>query len=143
MEMKYPFQSIRAPIRCAIYWNLKEPVILRVSNSLASLSCIRQLELKSVGSLYNVFETHNKEVNPSLLEVKAMDKETEADSDSDSDRKIKEEERRRKIGLANKGKVPWNKGRKHSEGRERDWDFFDYLKCFFFEDLCSEIVDTL
>lgn len=143
MEMKYPFQSIRAPIRCAIYWNLKEPVILRVSNSLASLSCIRQLELKSVVSLYNVFETHNKEVNPSLLEVKAMDKETEADSDSDSDRKVKEEERRRKIGLANKGKVPWNKGRKHSEGRERDWDFFDYLKCFFFEDLCSEIVDTL
>ncbi|CAA2953475.1 golgin subfamily A member 6 22 [Olea europaea subsp. europaea] len=32
----------------------------------------------------------------------------------------KEIQRRRKIGLANKGKVPWNKGRKHSEGtRER------------------------
>lgn len=28
----------------------------------------------------------------------------------------KEIERRRKIGRANKGKVPWNKGRKHSEG---------------------------
>ncbi|XVE50120.1 hypothetical protein DITRI_Ditri01bG0136300 [Diplodiscus trichospermus] len=27
----------------------------------------------------------------------------------------KEEQRRRKIGLANKGRVPWNKGRKHSE----------------------------
>lgn len=27
----------------------------------------------------------------------------------------KEMQRRRKIGLANKGKVPWNKGRKHSE----------------------------
>ncbi|KAK8545645.1 hypothetical protein V6N12_026475 [Hibiscus sabdariffa] len=26
----------------------------------------------------------------------------------------KEEQRRRKIGLANKGRVPWNKGRKHS-----------------------------
>ncbi|KAL2496464.1 hypothetical protein Fot_40221 [Forsythia ovata] len=32
----------------------------------------------------------------------------------------KEIQRRRKIGLANKGKVPWNKGRKHSEEtRER------------------------
>ncbi|KAL6999599.1 hypothetical protein U1Q18_000757 [Sarracenia purpurea var. burkii] len=32
----------------------------------------------------------------------------------------KESNRRRKIGLANKGKVPWNKGRKHStETRER------------------------
>lgn len=29
----------------------------------------------------------------------------------------RESERRRKIGLANKGKVPWNVGRKHSEGR--------------------------
>jgi hypothetical protein len=64
-----------------------------------------------------VFEIHRKEVNSSLLEVKAMNKDTEADSDSD--RKIKEEERRRKIGLANKGKVPWNKGRKHSEDTRR------------------------
>ncbi|XP_004294127.1 PREDICTED: uncharacterized protein LOC101302046 [Fragaria vesca subsp. vesca] len=31
-----------------------------------------------------------------------------------SNEEIKERERRKKIGLANKGKVPWNKGRKHS-----------------------------
>ncbi|XP_022848477.1 trichohyalin-like isoform X3 [Olea europaea var. sylvestris] len=38
-------------------------------------------------------------------------------SDYEDDKEI---QRRRKIGLANKGKVPWNKGRKHSEGtRER------------------------
>jgi len=121
MEMKCTFQSTRAPFQCAwwfpnsIYWTLKEPIVLRIPNSLASLRSIRHLELKSVGSLYNVFEIHRKEVNSSLLEVKAMNKDTEADSDSD--RKIKEEERRRKIGLANRGKVPWNKGRKHSEGR--------------------------
>ncbi|MCD9638336.1 hypothetical protein HAX54_022231 [Datura stramonium] len=36
------------------------------------------------------------------------------------DGKEKEVERRRKIGLANRGKVPWNKGRKHSpETREK------------------------
>ncbi|CAD5315414.1 unnamed protein product [Arabidopsis thaliana] len=123
MEMKCTFQSTRAPFQCAwwfpnsIYWTLKEPIVLKIPNSLASLRSIRHLELKSVGSLYNVFEIHRKEVNSSLLEVKAMNKDTEADSDSD--RKIKEEERRRKIGLANKGKVPWNKGRKHSEDTRR------------------------
>ncbi|KAK8542775.1 hypothetical protein V6N12_015355 [Hibiscus sabdariffa] len=31
-----------------------------------------------------------------------------------NDEDNKEEQRRRKIGLANKGRVPWNKGRKHS-----------------------------
>lgn len=31
------------------------------------------------------------------------------------DKSYKERERRRKIGEANKGKVPWNVGRKHSE----------------------------
>lgn len=140
MEMKFPFQSIRKPVRCAwwfpiaIYWNLKEPIILRKSNSLPSLDSIRQLELKSVGSsLYNVFKIDSKEVNPSLFEVKAMDKDTEADSlvsdDKLSDRKVKEEERRRKIGLANKGKVPWNKGKKHSEGTVREI-FSDLCKLF-------------
>ncbi|KAK8507413.1 hypothetical protein V6N12_072675 [Hibiscus sabdariffa] len=44
----------------------------------------------------------------------------------------KEEQRRRKIGLANKGRVPWNKGRKHSAGNnalnhirlKKFWDVF-------------------
>lgn len=45
---------------------------------------------------------------------------TEDCSDSSLDRitdsvHIKELERRRKIGLANRGKTPWNKGIKHSE----------------------------
>jgi hypothetical protein len=38
---------------------------------------------------------------------------------SDSEETIedhKERQRRRKIGLANKGRVPWNKGKKHSAG---------------------------
>ncbi|KAF8080018.1 hypothetical protein N665_0980s0003 [Sinapis alba] len=94
MEMKYPVQS---PTRCVwcfptgVCWNLKEPIIFRTS--------------------YNVFENHNKEEKPSL--AKAMEK------DSEADRNVKEEERRRKIGLANKGKVPWNKGKKHTEDTRR------------------------
>lgn len=37
-----------------------------------------------------------------------------------SDKDLKERRRREKIGLANKGRVPWNKGKKHSaETRER------------------------
>ncbi|CAH8283791.1 unnamed protein product [Eruca vesicaria subsp. sativa] len=112
MEMKYPVQSIRC-VWCyptAVYGNLKEPIIFRISNS------IRQLELKSaatIQSLYNVFEIRSKEDKPSLMKMQAMEKETEVDG------KIKEEERRRKIGLANKGKVPWNKGKKHTEDTRR------------------------
>lgn len=34
-----------------------------------------------------------------------------------SNEDFKERERRKKIGLANKGRVPWNKGRKHSAGK--------------------------
>ena len=29
---------------------------------------------------------------------------------------VKETRRREKIGLANKGRVPWNKGKQHNEG---------------------------
>ncbi|CAH8363560.1 unnamed protein product [Eruca vesicaria subsp. sativa] len=57
-----------------------------------------------------VFEIRSKQ---RLLKMKAMKKETEAD------RMVKEEERRRKIGLANKGKVPWNKGIKHTQADTR------------------------
>lgn len=33
-----------------------------------------------------------------------------------SDKDKNEMERRQKIGLANKGRVPWNKGKKHTAG---------------------------
>lgn len=32
-------------------------------------------------------------------------------------KEVKEFQRRHKIGLANRGKIPWNKGRKHSPGK--------------------------
>ncbi|WZY96804.1 hypothetical protein YC2023_069133 [Brassica napus] len=120
MEMKYPFQSRTRSVRCfptAVYWNLKEPIMFRISNSLSSLNSIRELEFKSsatVRSMYNVVENHSREDKQRILKMQAMEKETEA-----ADIKMKEEERRRKIGLANKGKVPWNKGRKHTEDTRR------------------------
>ncbi|CAH2036556.1 unnamed protein product [Thlaspi arvense] len=87
MEMKYTFQSRRCALclPTAVYWSLKEPIMLRLSSSLACLSSFRQLELKtaaSVRSLHNVFEIHSKEVNPSVFEVNSMEKDAEAESSS-------------------------------------------------------------
>ncbi|KAF3520257.1 hypothetical protein DY000_02059527 [Brassica cretica] len=92
--------SLSSPLHlhAGVSLHLKEPIIFRTSNS------FRQLELKpaaTVRSLYNVFENQDKP------------------KDIEADRKMKEEERRRKIGLANKGKIPWNKGRRHTEDTRR------------------------
>lgn len=51
-----------------------------------------------------------------------LGKETQVDSSFEStvtfdSEDSKETERRRKIGVANKGRIPWNKGRKHSAGK--------------------------
>ncbi|KAJ0230064.1 Histone-lysine N-methyltransferase [Hirschfeldia incana] len=113
MEIKYPIRCVWC-FPTAIYWNLKEPT----SNSIGFSNSMRRLQLKSAASLrssYNVFEISSKEANSSLFQVQSMEKEIEADSD----RNVKEEERRRKIGLANKGKVPWNKGIKHTQDARR------------------------
>ncbi|CAG7896514.1 unnamed protein product [Brassica rapa] len=115
MEMKYPIQCVWC-FPNTVYLNLKEPnSIFRTSNSIASLNATRQLELKSaatVWSFYNVSEIRSK---PRLLKMQALEKDTTAEAD----REVREEERRRKIGLANKGKIPWNKGIKHSQDTRR------------------------
>ncbi|KAJ4882082.1 Uncharacterized protein Rs2_39137 [Raphanus sativus] len=99
--------EMKCPIRCfpnAVYLNLKEHITFSTSNSLKSAAATGR-------SLYNVCEIRSKR---GLLKMQAAtEKETE------SDRKVKEEERRRKIGLANKGKVPWNKGIKHTPDTRR------------------------
>lgn len=123
MAMKYPIGCVWC-FPNAVYMNLKEPIVFRTSHPLASSNCIRGLELKSAAtvlSFYNVSEIHSKEANTSLFPVQSMDKDIgSADGlfleAKLSDMKTKEEERRRKIGLANKGKVPWNKGIKHTQG---------------------------
>lgn len=75
---------------------------------------MRQLELKpaaTVRTFNNVSEIRSK---PRLLKMQATEKDT-----AEADREVREEERRRKIGLANKGKVPWNKGIKHTQDTRR------------------------
>ncbi|CAN6820343.1 unnamed protein product [Brassica oleracea] len=126
MAMKYPIGCVWC-FPNAVYMNLKEPIVFRTSHPLASSNCIRGLELKSAAtvlSFYNVSEIHSKEANTSLFPVQSMDKDIgSADGlfleAKLSDMKTKEEERRRKIGLANKGKVPWNKGIKHTQDTRR------------------------
>nr|VDD01254.1 unnamed protein product [Brassica oleracea] len=113
MEMKYPIGCVCC-FPNAVYLNLKEHIIFRTSNSLASLNSMRQLELKpaaTVRTFNNVSEIRSK---PRLLKMQATEKDT-----AEADREVREEERRRKIGLANKGKVPWNKGIKHTQDTRR------------------------
>ncbi|CAI9088780.1 OLC1v1023204C1 [Oldenlandia corymbosa var. corymbosa] len=55
-----------------------------------------------------------------FLEERSIVEDTQTNNSSDLPKSSnlkneRETERRRKIGIANKGKVPWNKGRKHSE----------------------------
>lgn len=70
-------------------------------------------------------DSHLMEIFPNLLKEISSIEDTEVDecsnlTNSSDSKNDKELERRRKIGLGNKGKVPWNKGRKHSaETRER------------------------
>ena len=49
----------------------------------------------------------------------------------------KEMQRTRKIGQANKGRIPWNKGRTHSEGV-----IFITFPCFSLRDFCTYFSDT-
>lgn len=57
--------------------------------------------------------------NSSYLERESTAKETDSDNffiEQRSDKDKNEMERRMKIGLANRGRVPWNKGKKHTAG---------------------------
>lgn len=67
-----------------------------------------------VGDAFNSSKCHQSKVSENLIlgkdQVVGYIDSVEGIEDD------KERQRRRKIGLANKGRVPWNKGKKHSAG---------------------------
>lgn len=107
-------------------------VLRNWSSSLSRISSLPRVN--SVGSLHTFVHVGEKNgISESCQPIIGIDsctsqifvEEVLAVTTSDpletlSDKDLKERRRREKIGLANKGRVPWNKGRKHSaETRER------------------------
>ncbi|KAK9269661.1 hypothetical protein L1049_001439 [Liquidambar formosana] len=112
--------------------NYQISVVKNVSPSfslVSSFTRMHSLETLQLGA--NVAETseigksYQSKFNADSMEEHTFNEEVHLDgysnsSLSSSNEHQKEIQRRRKIGLANKGRVPWNKGRKHSaETRER------------------------
>ncbi|KAI5333082.1 PREDICTED: stress response [Prunus dulcis] len=60
---------------------------------------------------HSILGMNSYEKQSSMWEVQSMH---HTDSPDSISKEEKERQRRKKIGLANKGRVPWNKGRKHS-----------------------------
>ncbi|XP_008226565.2 PREDICTED: uncharacterized protein KIAA2012 [Prunus mume] len=60
---------------------------------------------------HSILGMNSYEKQSSIGEVQSMH---HTDSPDSISKEEKERQRRKKIGLANKGRVPWNKGRKHS-----------------------------
>lgn len=90
-------------------------------------------------------DSHLMEICPNLLKEISSIEDTKVDECSNLTESIdskndKELERRRKIGVGNKGRVPWNKGRKHSAG-DYHRDFVFLSKCMNF--LNSSILNSL
>ncbi|KAF3442431.1 hypothetical protein FNV43_RR16347 [Rhamnella rubrinervis] len=80
--------------------------------------------ITDVGAISDIVKCRQSIVNVDSSEKKILSKEVQEvninESPENLSKEDKERQRREKIGLANKGKVPWNKGRKHSEEtRER------------------------
>lgn len=75
-----------------------------------------------VGEIPVFSKCHQSNVGIDSIEIQTSDEKGPVDAFSDSidsvyNEDYKEKERRRKIGLANKGNMPWNKGRKHTAGK--------------------------
>lgn len=95
-----------------------------VSPGLVFVSSSRGLQLRRAFHWGNPSENIGefKELNSCYLEGELSAKEINLNklvAEEKSDINKNEIERRKKIGLANKGRVPWNKGKKHrAETRE-------------------------
>ncbi|XP_043690295.1 uncharacterized protein LOC122641044 isoform X2 [Telopea speciosissima] len=109
---------IQSNIQIAFSKNTSRTVTF--TNSFPSVHCAGTLQL-NINAVERSGVGHNllPQADTGLLLKQTISEEVQGDSDSDSvegvgDVDHKELRRRRKIGLANKGKIPWNKGRKHS-----------------------------
>ncbi|KAI3815058.1 hypothetical protein L1987_14712 [Smallanthus sonchifolius] len=103
-------------------------LVSRVSPGLVFVRSFRGLQLRRAfhqdphSEEASNFSELRDQLDSSYLEREPSDKETGLNNfviEKRSDKDKKEIERRQKIGLANKGRVPWNKGKKHTpETRE-------------------------
>ena len=84
-------------------------------NSLGALhSSVDASEISDIGKCFQYMVGIDSSADKILLQEVPINRGDSLKSLSIKD--IKERQRREKIGLANKGRVPWNKGRKHSAG---------------------------
>ncbi|OVA13274.1 hypothetical protein BVC80_289g12 [Macleaya cordata] len=97
-----------------------------IPNSLLRVHCTGTLQFfVNVGDSSQAGEHLKQQVSKVSFRDQTFSKEIQVDSSPESSETFdnedrKETERRRKIAVANKGKTPWNKGRKHSaETREK------------------------
>lgn len=93
--------------------------VKKVSSCLVPYGCRSLPASISIAGTFHVVDSCLKD-SSSLLKDQPLTEDTRQDNHSNvaknsNSENEKEMQRRRKIGLANKGKVPWNKGRKHSE----------------------------
>ncbi|KAK8638239.1 hypothetical protein V6N13_136677 [Hibiscus sabdariffa] len=79
---------------------------------LPSICCEKRERFMFCNSCWSNDSIKSKQIQSSSEEAQVYGCYSSQGYSNDEDNK--EEQRRRKIGLANKGRVPWNKGRKHS-----------------------------
>ncbi|KAL7601478.1 uncharacterized protein LOC111919994 [Lactuca sativa] len=107
------------------FYHFVTPLDYTLSPNLVYVSSSREGQLRRLfhcnthsNKASNFLESRNQ-FNSSYLERESTAKETDSDNffiEQRSDKDKNEMERRMKIGLANRGRVPWNKGKKHTAG---------------------------
>ncbi|KAJ4977433.1 hypothetical protein NE237_002539 [Protea cynaroides] len=109
---------VQSNIQIAFSKNIFRPVTF--INFFQRVQCTGTLQLnKNAGEKTDVWHRLLPQSDTGLLLKQTISEDAEGDSDSVSVERVgdvdhKELRRRKKIGLANKGRIPWNKGRKHS-----------------------------
>ncbi|XP_059661446.1 vicilin-like seed storage protein At2g18540 [Cornus florida] len=121
---QFQLNTMQLNYRVSVVKNMSPPFGL-ISSFTVSSSFLALHTSISTGEKYDDGECCEQEVSGDSPEEQNKSEGIQLDNysiyaESYSDKDYKESERRRKIGLANKGRMPWNKGRKHSaETRER------------------------